>query len=197
MRLTASHTTSPLALDRSICSAIDAGCDHPHSGCAEETLWQWVGRTGLHRPFRQIRLTAQTRLDVDNRTLNESSPYFGKRIVMATKHAKSIAVPHRIPRHPRGDCGRCARLILMSLVRFRKKLSAKEVHLIAPAGNVKWGIDLLNAEFGIASEGALAHIPTRPLSSRIKILHFIDRTRNFHLHVSRLCSKNKLPNADR
>lgn len=126
---------------------------------------------------------------MDNRTLNESSPYFGKRIVMATKHSKSIAVAPGFRDILGATVVECP-IDTDELGTFSQEVERKGSALDCARWKCEMGIDLLNAEFGIASEGSFGPHPYASfIPVGLEILHFIDRTRNFHLHVSRLCSK--------
>jgi hypothetical protein len=50
-----------------------------------------------------------------------------------------------------------------------------------------WGLDELSAEFGLASEGSFGPHPRLPsVPCDQEILYFIDRKRNFHLHLTHL-----------
>jgi hypothetical protein len=121
--------------------------------------------------------------------LNDSSPYFGKCVVMTTKHAKSIAVApgfHEIL----GAAVVEYPLDTDALGTFSGEVERQGSALDCARRKCEWGLDLLNAKFGIASEGSFGPHPFIPfIPSGLEILHFIDRTRDFHLHVSRLCEK--------
>lgn len=121
--------------------------------------------------------------------LIKPSPYFGKCVVMTTKHAKSIAVA---PGFQEILGAAVAEYLLDTDVfgTFSGEVQRQGSAFHCARQKCEWGLDRLNAEFGIASEGRFGPSPDIPfVSAGFEILYFIDRTRNFHLHVSRWCDK--------
>jgi hypothetical protein len=119
--------------------------------------------------------------------MNESAPYFGECIVMATKHAKSIAVAPGFQE----ILGATVAEYLVdtdALGTFSGEVERQGSALECARRKCELGMDLLNVEFGIASEGSFGPHPLIPfIPCGQEILYFIDRKRNFHLHLSRLC----------
>jgi hypothetical protein len=117
---------------------------------------------------------------------NDPSPYFGKCVVMTTKHAKSIAVAPGF----KGILGAAVveyPVDTDALGTFSGGIERQGSALDCVRRKCELGMDLLNAEFGIASEGCFGPHPFIPfIPGGHEILYFIDRKRKFHLHASRL-----------
>jgi hypothetical protein len=108
---------------------------------------------------------------------------------MTTKHAKSLAAaPHfhkvlgaSVLEYP---------LDTDSLGTFSGEVDRKCSSRECARRKCEWGLDLLGVELGLASEGSFGPHPTVPfIPCGHEILYFIDRRRNIHLHVGRLCER--------
>ena len=113
--------------------------------------------------------------------LNDSSPYFGKCVGMTTKHAKSIAVAPgfseilgaAVAEYP---------VDTDALGTISGEIERQGSALDCARRKCELGMDLLNADFGIASEGGFGPHPFIPfIPGGQKMLYFIDRKRKFHL----------------
>jgi hypothetical protein len=105
---------------------------------------------------------------------------------MTTKHAKSIAVAPEFS-EILGAAVAEYPVDTDALGTFSGEIERRGSALDCARRKCELGMDLLNAEFGIASEGSFgphSFIPFIPGGQ--EILYFIDHKRNFHLHVSRL-----------
>lgn len=119
----------------------------------------------------------------------ESSPYTGKCVLMTTKHAKSIAVAPGF-QEILGAAVAEYPIDTDALGTFSGEVKRRGSALDCARRKCEWGLNLLNAKFGIASEGSFGPHPYIPfIPAGLEVLYFIDRERNFHLHVSRLCEK--------
>ena len=121
--------------------------------------------------------------------LVKASPYAGSCAILTTKHAKLLAVApafwetlemgvleYELDTDTLGTFSGEVERIGNSLECVRRKC--------------EWGMDKSGAELGLASEGSFGPHPFIPfLGGDFETLYFIDRKREFHLHISDLSEK--------
>lgn len=108
---------------------------------------------------------------------------------MTTKHAKSIAVAPEFAELLGAAVMECP-LDTDALGTFSGEIERQGSALDCARRKCELGMDLNHAEFGIASEGSFGPHPLIPfISCGQEILYFIDRKREFHLHLTRMCEQ--------
>ena len=121
--------------------------------------------------------------------LKTATPYTGACVVMTTKHAKSVAVGPMfeqilgaaVVEYP---------LDTDALGTFSGEVEREGTALECAQRKCEMGLDLIGACYGVASEGSFGPHPYIPfIPGGQEILYFIDRKRNFHLHLSTLCNE--------
>lgn len=120
--------------------------------------------------------------------LRQKSPYAGNCIIVATKHAKSIAIAPPFLE----ELGASIIEYVVDtdmLGTFSGEIERHGSALECARKKCEWSLNVLGneVEFAIASEGSFRPHPFIPfLPCDHEILYFIDRKRDFHLHVSHL-----------
>lgn len=119
----------------------------------------------------------------------EKSLYAGKSIILTTQHEKSNAIAPVF-----------ARILEATVVEyntdtdklgtFSGEIERKGNALDCAKIKCELGIDATDQDYGLSSEGSFGQHPYIPfLPCNNEILYFIDRKRNFHLHLSYLSEK--------
>jgi hypothetical protein len=118
-----------------------------------------------------------------------TSPYRGRCIILTTKHAKSIAIAP--PFWEKLSVGVLEYpLDTDTLGTFSGEVVRAGSALECVQRKCTWGVEQLDVDYGLASEGSFGPHPFIPfLPCDHEILYFIDRKRNFHLHLSHLSEK--------
>lgn len=132
-----------------------------------------------------------------SKLINESC-YKGSCIILTTKHAKSIAIAPPF-------LERLGASIIEYVVdtdklgTFSGEIERKGNALECARKKCEWSLNKLGnkVEFAVASEGSFASHPFIPfLTCDYEILYFIDRKRDFHLHVSHISEKTNYRTAE-
>lgn len=121
--------------------------------------------------------------------MTEKSPYAGRSIILTTKHSKSLAIAPCFLKHLSAEIIECA-IDTDKLGTFTGEIERKGTALECAKTKCELGLNLTNSDYGLSSEGCFGphpYIPFLPCDS--EILYFIDRERNFHLHLSHLSEK--------
>lgn len=128
---------------------------------------------------------------MEERKLNQNSPYKGSCIMLTTKHAKSIAIAPPFWDH----LGASVIEYLVDtdkLGTFSGEVERQGNALECARRKCEWSLENLGSkvEFALASEGSFGPHPlVHFMPSDHEILYFIDRRHNFHLHLSHLSEK--------
>jgi len=111
------------------------------------------------------------------------SPYRGSCIVIPTKHAKSVAIAP--PFRKWLEVGVLEWLVdTDTLGTFSGEIEREGTALDCARRKCVWAIESLGVEYGLASEGSFGPHPLTPfLPCDQEILYFIDKKREFHLHM--------------
>ena len=120
--------------------------------------------------------------------LLESSPYYGACFLLTTKHSKSIALNPSFERIL--GAGILEYVVdTDTLGTFSGEIERKGTALECAREKCERGLKETNADYALASEGSFGSHTFIPfLPSNSEILYFIDRVRNFHLHVTDVTS---------
>lgn len=124
-------------------------------------------------------------------TLKSDSCYNGSCILLATKHAKSIAIAPPFF-HKLGASVIEHVVDTDQLGTFSGEIQRKGSALECARKKCEWSLNKLGdkVEFVIASEGSFGPHPLIPfISCNHEILYFIDRKRGFHLHLNHISEK--------
>lgn len=121
--------------------------------------------------------------------MSENSVYAGSHIILTTKHSKSIAIAPVF-----------LNLLSAEIVEFKTdtdklgtfsgEIERKGTALECAKVKCELGLSLTGSYYGLSSEGSFGphpYIPFLPCDN--EIIYFIDRKRDFHLHLSRLSTK--------
>jgi len=121
--------------------------------------------------------------------MSKISVYAGKRIILTTKHSKSIAIAPVF-----------LNLLSAEIVElntdtdkmgtFSGEIERKGTALECAKVKCELGLSLTGLEYGLSSEGSFGphpYIPFLPCDN--EVLYFIDRKRDFHVHLSRFSTK--------
>lgn len=114
----------------------------------------------------------------------ETLPYYGCCVLLTTKHSKSIALTP--PFEKIIGAGVLEYVVdTDQLGTFSGEVERKGSALDCARRKCEWSIKNLNSEYALASEGSFIPHPFIPLiPSNRETLYFIDRVREFHLHVT-------------
>jgi len=117
------------------------------------------------------------------------SPYSGSCIILTTKHGKSVAIAP--PFWAKLSVGVLEYLVDTDVLgTFSGEVARAGSALACVQRKCAWGVEQLGVEYGLASEGSFGPHPFIPfLPCDHEILYFIDRKRNFHLHLSHISEK--------
>jgi len=121
---------------------------------------------------------------MDQRFLGEASPYFGCCIILPTKHQKSRAIA------PIFDevlqAGVLEYVVDTDLLgTFSGEIDRKGTALECAQRKCAWGLQKGESQYALASEGSFGPHPWIPfMAANTEILYFIDKAREFHLHVT-------------
>lgn len=118
-----------------------------------------------------------------------NSIYAGETIVLTTKHSKTIAIAPAFKSCLSATVVECV-LDTDKLGTFSGEIARQGSPLDCVKIKCELGLNETNAFFGLASEGSFGphpHVPLIPCDQ--EILHFIDRKRDFQLHLSILTEK--------
>lgn len=121
--------------------------------------------------------------------LIENSPYDGERVILTTKHGKASAVAPPFERILGAKVIEC-QADTDSLGTFSGEVERQGSAAECASIKCELGLDLLNAEFGISSEGSFGPHPELPfIPAGVELLCFVDRRRRFQLTLSRFCER--------
>ena len=131
---------------------------------------------------------------MENLCVNQS-PYYGKCIVLTTKHEKSIAIGPAFQE----KLGAGVIEYTSDTDIFGTFTGEKERHadpLETARLKCELGLNNVRADYGIASEGSFGPHPALPMvPGGHEILYFIDRKRGLNLHLSHITEKTNYANA--
>ncbi len=121
--------------------------------------------------------------------MKKHSFYAGSAITLTTKHSKSIAVAPSFLNLLSAEIIECA-IDTDMLGTFSGEIERKGSALECAKIKCELGLNLTNSDYGLSSEGSFGPHPyVYFLPANNEILYFIDRKRDFHLHVSRFSEK--------
>lgn len=116
--------------------------------------------------------------------MSHNSCYAGVDIVLTTKHSKSLAIAPVFLSELGAKIVEC-NVDTDTLGTFSGEIPRRGTALDCVQRKCEWGMTLLDAEFGLASEGSFGPHPSIPfVACDQEILCFIDLKRGFQLHLS-------------
>ena len=121
--------------------------------------------------------------------MNKKSAYIGNSIVLATMHAKSIAVAPPFLNLLGAEVVE-SQIDTDILGTFSGEIQRNGSALECAKIKCELGMNVTGSQYGLSSEGSFGPHPYIPfLSCDYEILYFIDRERDFHLHLSLFSEK--------
>jgi len=121
--------------------------------------------------------------------LNNENPYARSSIVLTTKHGKVSAIAPPFRKKLAAEVTEC-NLDTDMFGTFSGEVERKNNALESACHKCEWGMKQILADYGLASEGSFGPHPFIPfLPCDHEILYFIDRKRDFHLHISHLSQR--------
>lgn len=122
-------------------------------------------------------------------TINKKSVYADDSIILTTQHGKSLAIAPIFSKILSAKVIECT-IDTDLLGTFSGEVERKGTQLACAQKKCELGIEATNSDYGLSSEGSFGPHPYIPfIPCNYEILYFIDRKRNFNLHVSKLTEK--------
>lgn len=124
-------------------------------------------------------------------TLKKNTPYAGSNIMLTTKHCKGKAISPAF----RDKLGANVLEYIVDtdkLGTFSGEIERKGTALESARYKCEWSLESLGSpvEYALASEGSFGSHPFFPfMACDFEILYFIDRKRDFHIHLSYFSEK--------
>ena len=121
--------------------------------------------------------------------INKNSPYAGSHIILTTKHSKSLAIAPSFFNLLSANIIECP-IDTDKLGTFSGEIEREGNALDCAKIKCELGMKMTDSYFGLSSEGSFGPHPYIPfLPCDHEVLYFIDRKRDFNLHLSLLSEK--------
>lgn len=118
--------------------------------------------------------------------MSHDSCYTGSEIILTTKHSKSLAIAPAFLTELGATIVE-SNVDTDTLGTFSGEIQRQGTALECVRHKCEWGMSLLDAEYGLASEGSFGPHPSIPfIACDQEILYFIDLKRGFELHLTKI-----------